>query len=129
MEEEKEIEDEVVAADEEDELFDYDQGLVSIIAPLAAVKSYISSQKRNHPILKQSLFETFVLRIRDEQYTSKLSNIADQFAYRALGTIKSEGTYIYGKESWARRKQKRDGKNKDSDENTHVEKKPKTDIN
>lgn len=46
MEEEKEIEAEEVAAAEEvqNDLLDYDKGLVSVIAKLADVKRYIGKQ-------------------------------------------------------------------------------------
>lgn len=50
--------------------------------------------KRNHPIFKESLFKEFVDKIRNEQFTSTQSLIADQLSYRALGTIKSEATSL-----------------------------------
>ncbi len=66
---------------------------------------------------------SFVEGLTDSQRKGYLLDFIDY--YHGFYTQRRK----YGKESWERRKQKRDGKNKDSDENTHVEKKPKTDIN
>jgi len=52
MEEQNEINEEVVAAEAEDELLDYDEGLVTTIANLAECKSFIRKHIKQHPVLQ-----------------------------------------------------------------------------
>lgn len=92
MEEENIIEEEAVVAvaGEEDELFDYNEGLITTIANKVKCESLIRKMYKANPILKESLIEKFVFKIREEQYTSKSSNIADLLAFRAYATIETE---------------------------------------
>ncbi len=77
-----------------DDVYDYEEGLVTTITDKAAVEAFIRAQEKKFPALRQSLFAAFVRKIREEQHTSKYSNIPDQLAYRTIQTIKTEPTAL-----------------------------------
>lgn len=92
--ENKEIEQEVVDEILNEEVLDYDKGLVTKIASLPECKKFNSSQNRKHPILIESPLWDFIIKIRIDRYTSPMSNVPDQLPYRSINTIKSEATSL-----------------------------------
>lgn len=67
--------------------------------------------------------QCFVENLTDTQRTAYLLDFIDY--YHGFYTLRRK----YGKDSWARRKQKRQGRESDDDKNQHVDKKQKTDRN